>query len=196
MAVAEDGRIFVATADSVWALDPARDEYQHWVVSQTHAGLGSLGSTTTHDDDAASPPSGAPDGAEIDTLPNDAWLTRVFDNEWLSGAPATTTLSNDLDFDWGTRAPSDDISPNGFSVRFERVIPLEPGEYEFEIHAVGGARLWLDEDLVVDLWQWPDVDWNTTYISEGAVVARVEYVDRGGPAAVSLDWSRDGAIKP
>ncbi|MFN2115399.1 MAG: PA14 domain-containing protein, partial [Anaerolineae bacterium] len=119
-----------------------------------------------------------------DVPAGDGWTVQVFDNPWLSGVPVTTNLTAEIDFDWGLEAPVDDLLPNGWSARFERDLPLHEGAYDIELAASGGTRLWLGDKLIDDKWLDADRDWEADYDSPGPVVARLEFVDRGGPAAV------------
>jgi hypothetical protein len=105
-----------------------------------------------------------------------------------------------VDFDWGRNAPHPDMGTNRFSARWTGQVKPRP-EYDydewhtFRIAADGGARLWVNDQLIIDHW-----------IDEGPIVIdsdpyhpvllkggewndiKVEYFNEEGNAALQLFW--------
>jgi hypothetical protein len=97
-----------------------------------------------------------------------------------------------IDFDWGGDAPSSTLPPDCFSVRWtgNLKIPAD-GSYTFYLLSDDGARLYVDDRLVVDNWgehSALEID-GAIDLSAGAVPIRLEYYDDFGNARVRLSWS-------
>lgn len=79
-------------------------------------------------------------------------------NTGLEGKPAARSLgipgvtSGAVDHDWGTGSPISGVSAGNWSSRHTREIQMAAGNYGFSLAAVDGARLWIDDLLVVDNW--------------------------------------------
>jgi hypothetical protein len=61
----------------------------------------------------------------------------------------------------------------------------------FTLGVDNGARLWVDDRLLIDQWQDPQI---ATFqadvtLSQGYHQVRLEYYDGGGSAAVRLSWA-------
>jgi hypothetical protein len=68
---------------------------------------------------------------------------------------------------------------------------FEAGTYRFILFADDGVRLWVDDRLLIDQWQDPQV---ATFqadvtLSQGYHRVRLEYYDAWGAAAVQLSWA-------
>jgi hypothetical protein len=68
---------------------------------------------------------------------------------------------------------------------------FEAGTYRFTLFADDGVRLWVDEQLLIDQWQDPQV---ATFqadvtLSQGYHRVCLEYYEGGGAAAVRLSWA-------
>ena len=82
------------------------------------------------------------------------WCGQYWGNITLSGTPAVQRAENDrLDYNWGSGGPVPTFPVNGFSSRFTRQAVL-CGAYTVHFHAGDGIRFWLDDQLVVDQWQY------------------------------------------
>jgi len=69
-------------------------------------------------------------------------------------------------------------------------VPFDAGTYRFTVSADDGVRLWLDDRLLIDQWQHPQV---ATYSADIALSAgyhrvRLEYYEGEGSAGVRLSW--------
>lgn len=111
------------------------------------------------------------------------------------GTLKTTRTDATVNFDWGTAIPSGTTITNGdtFSVAWSGQIEPEFSQnYTFYVTADDGARLWVDDQLLV-----------TRTFAQGAgemrgqmkltagqkVNVRLEYIEDTGSASVRLEWS-------
>ncbi|MEZ4732765.1 MAG: PA14 domain-containing protein [Caldilineaceae bacterium] len=123
----------------------------------------------------------------------DAWLGEYFNNPSLQGAPAVVRSDEAIDFNWGTGAPAPgQLDADTFSVRWTNQLTLPAGRYQFTINVDDGARLWVNNNLLIDAWR---VQALTTYQAEvdlggGSVPLRLEYFEDRGGALIELRWTR------
>jgi hypothetical protein len=120
------------------------------------------------------------------------WQGAYFANMDLSGAP--TVLRNDaaVTFDWGTGAPASGLPADRFSVRWTHVRQFSEGTYRFHVMADDGARLYVDDVLVVDAWRdavGQEVAWERE-LWGGYHNLRVAYYERSGLAQVEVWWEK------
>jgi hypothetical protein len=123
------------------------------------------------------------------------WRGEYFGNPHLSGRPTlvrddAVAPSGGLDFNWGAGSPAPTLPSDGFSVRWIRVVPLEPGKYRFRATSDDGIRVWADDQLVIHQWDdhpaqtfTGDVDLTGTNH-----VIVVEYYENGGAAVAQVSW--------
>ena len=116
-----------------------------------------------------------------------------FGGHGFPGEPIVTRQDSAIDFTWWDAAPAEGLPPDSFSVRWTgSLVPAASGRHALGIRASGGARLFLDDSLLVEfserhvvLTQWAFVD--LTAGKAGAL--RVEYFDRRADAIVQLVWA-------
>jgi hypothetical protein len=119
-----------------------------------------------------------------------AWQGQYYDNKFLGGSPDVTRTDAAIDFDWGNGAPAPGISKDLFSIRWTRTVWLDRGTWRFTLTADDGARLWVDNALLLE--EWHDQP-PTTYIAEtplgaGYHIIRVEYYEMTGSALARLSY--------
>lgn len=138
------------------------------------------------DNDASSPPP-PPPGPAAGGL-----LGRYF-NTWNLQGPSLPRIDPVVDFDWGAGSPMPGINPDGFGVRWTGfVTPPETGTYTFYTVSNDGARLWVNDEIVIDKGiDQPLTEWSGMIDLEGGrrYRIRLEYYDNTGEAAVRLLWS-------
>jgi beta-glucosidase len=115
-----------------------------------------------------------------------------FKNAKLDGEPALTRVDAYINFDWSTQSPfcGADAPRENFSVRWTGAIAVrEDGDYQFLSRHDDGARLYVDDELVIDNWkdQAPAVPpaVNSTgqaSLKHGLRKIRLEYYQAGGGA--------------
>jgi hypothetical protein len=123
------------------------------------------------------------------------WRGEYFPNKTLSGRPVLIRNDSAIDFDWQNGSPDPAVPADGFSVRWTRHVDIpedESGNYRFTLQADDGARLWLDDDLVMDRWTATpgSTEEKFLYLTEGTHDLRLEYTEDGGLAQVRLSWER------
>jgi len=126
------------------------------------------------------------------TPPPAAWSGQFFNNMTLSGAPSYSHTANELNFNWGTGSPASVVPADNFSARWTSSPYFTSGTYRFTVQVDDGARLWVDDVLIMD--QWQDGGWRTftadRALSTGYHAMRVEYYEHSGAARIRVGWQR------
>jgi RHS repeat-associated protein len=119
---------------------------------------------------------------------------RYFGNPTLSGQPDLERIDPVVDFNWADNRPDAALHVDGFSARWDGQLAAPSNEdYTFYLYSEGGARLWVNNRLVIDRWTSPFEPYTRSEAvelkaSEKADI-RVEYYKAGGEAAIHLLWS-------
>jgi len=120
------------------------------------------------------------------------WRGAYYPNIAMSGNAVLVRNDADLNFNWGRSAPIAGLPADGFSVRWTRTLAFDEGLYRFHVSMDDGARLWVDDALVVDSWS----DGGRREVtgdyrlSAGHHALRVEYYERAGEASIQLRWEK------
>ena len=115
-----------------------------------------------------------------------------FANTQLEGAPSSTALTPQGVFKWGWP----DAYDRKESARWTGFVRAgESGEHLFRLKGNRGYRIWIDGELVVDLWDiaWPTGTRGVTLKSGQTYALRVEALQTGWDGEQRLQWSRPGA---
>jgi hypothetical protein len=77
------------------------------------------------------------------------------DAEYFDGVDFKTSklkrVDANIDFDWGMKPPIDGLKSTDYSIRWTgRLTAKETGEYIFSLYSDDGAKLWIDNVLIVD----------------------------------------------
>jgi len=120
--------------------------------------------------------------------------TEYFDNVDLSGKPKYIKKETRIEYDWKSGSP-EGLPQDNFSIRWSGKIksPVSK-EVTFGVTVDDGCRLWIDDELVIDLWS----D-GSRRLAEGEFELkkdqiydfRLEYFDNGFEAFVQLGWDID-----
>lgn len=125
---------------------------------------------------------------------NSVWKGEYFNNMKLDGEPALIRNDEVVNFNWEYGSPSPEINVDNFSVRWTRTANLPPGLYRFTVTSDDGARLWVNERLVISAWY--DHKQMTfrreMEISGGPVNLRLEYYENDMTALIQCSWERIG----
>ena len=140
----------------------------------------------------------------IETHKGDVWsfttttgggglLGQYFNNTTLRGEPVLTRIDPQIDFNWGAGTPDPILSDNNWSARWTSDLNvLFADTYTFSVNSEGGTRLWIDGELVIDVW----VSWVATryasqpmYLDSGIHSLRLEFADFDRNAQQQLYWS-------
>jgi hypothetical protein len=104
-----------------------------------------------------------------------------------------------INFDWKHDSPMPGIPPDRFSIRWEGDIEtLNAGTYTFHVRSDDGARLFLDNRLLMDNWRPQAARNNSVSIELEAgrrYPIRLDYFDGAVLARVSLSWTPPGGVK-
>lgn len=94
-----------------------------------------------------------------------------------------------VDFNWLNGAPRPELPGDYFSVAWSGQLEVRfDSDYTFAVNANDGARLWLDDELILD--GWGDLATGTPVpLTQGRHEVRLEYVERTGDAAVTWSWA-------
>jgi hypothetical protein len=147
------------------------------------------------------------------TMPVPAeWLTskgqpglqgEYFSNDGLKGTPAFTRTDENVNFNWDKKSPAKDFPRTHFSVRWTGTIeaPASLGGVQLSTLEDDGARVWIDDKLIIDAWGGHDSATTvaTTTLAAGAPhQIRVEYQQLEYNAHIKLLWTplhTSGAIR-
>jgi beta-glucosidase len=114
----------------------------------------------------------------------------LFDNTDLSGQPAYSEVTTRTQFGWFEHTVPN-VDQEAFSLRMEGFfMPQESGRHTFAINAIGLARLFIDNKLVIDHWIESESGHQKTVELEltanKGYALRVEYSWKGNPRFRSL----------
>jgi hypothetical protein len=127
------------------------------------------------------------------------WRGEYFANPDLTGKPALIRDDLAVDFNWGESSPAPGVVPaDEFSVRWTRSLPFAAGPYRFSLTANDGARLLVDNLVLIDAWNGSsDLPVTAdTQLAEGNHQISVVFYDNAGPARVAIGWSPIVAAPP
>jgi hypothetical protein len=121
-----------------------------------------------------------------------------FTNDSLSGTPTHVRIDNNVDFNWGSGSPIAGFPADNFSVRWTgKVTPLLSQTYTFYLNVYDGARLWVNNQLIIDDWAWDEgEEQGSIALSAGtAYDIKLEYKEGSGAAVAQLSWSSPSQAK-
>ncbi|MEX1020591.1 MAG: PA14 domain-containing protein [Litorilinea sp.] len=120
------------------------------------------------------------------TLP--AWQAEYYPNRDLTGDPVLARTDAAIDFEWGADPPDPSLVGDAFSARWSQQVELPAGIYRFYAWSDDGARLWIDNVLVLDAWQEGPLRVYRADVNlvQGLHDIRYEYFDAGGNALARL----------
>jgi hypothetical protein len=120
------------------------------------------------------------------------WKGEYWSNPRQEGNPVLVRNDRQIDFNWGTGSPAPELPVDGFSARWTRQMNFEAGVHRFTLQVDDGARVWLDNQLILDAWQDGTLRTVTTdlAVSAGQHTVRVDYYERGGGASIRFGVER------
>ena len=115
------------------------------------------------------------------------WKSSFFNNRDLSGEPVLVVDQPKIDFNWGGGSPGTGVSSENFSARFERTLNFTYGNYELVLTMDDGARVYVDDQLVINDWNVGGGRTRTAQlVLSGEKRLRVEYFEAGGTARIQF----------
>lgn len=133
----------------------------------------------------------------VDVLPEvvgtelvpEGFKATYFNNDKFKGKPAVVTSHDMLNYDW-IKSPVEGVKPDFFSVIYEGTfIPKHTGEHRFELTTKDGTRMYVNENRVVDAWEYRATGTNTftTEMTKGVPYKlRIEYYDGSSSTEMHL----------
>jgi hypothetical protein len=120
------------------------------------------------------------------------WEAEFWANMTLSGEPVLRTTTTAINYDWGNGSPSPQVPADHFSARWTAPVQLSGGIYHFTATSDDGMRVWVDDQLIIDMWyDHPALTESTDVpLAEGEHSVRVDYYEDGGVAVARLAWQR------
>ncbi len=123
---------------------------------------------------------------------NGTWKGEYFDNPSLKGKPKVTRNDALINFDWKRTSPASGIPADDFSARWTGKVELDAATYRFHVTVDDGARLYVDDQLVLDAWKDGSARELTADVSltKSTHTIRLEYYEHAYDARVQLAWEK------
>ncbi len=122
------------------------------------------------------------------------WKGEYWSNPDLNGAPVLVQNEGIVDFNWGNGSVAGGMPADNFSARWTRISTFEAATYRFYLSMDDGARMWVDDRLIIDSWRDGALREETADVTltKGDHILRVEYYERGGEAQAHVRWEKVG----
>jgi hypothetical protein len=180
-----------AHVSGAWAL--LKEKYPGATVDQVLSKLTSFGAPITDPRNGVTKPRIQIDAALEVTVPPDNWVGAYYNNPNLADAPVLVRGDGvgfiDRYFNAASPAPGF-VGAENYSIRWTRKLTLTTGTYRFSVTSDDGARLYIDDQLVIN--QWPNSPSATNNVdlslTAGNHDIRLEYYQYTGPAQARLTW--------
>jgi hypothetical protein len=107
-------------------------------------------------------------------------------------------VESGVDFEYVPDRIPKGLPPDGFSIRWHgRLQVPEDDEYTFIVRSDDGARLFVDDSLILDAWHDQEAQERTatTRLNRGRHGIRLEYYQGSGFAGCRLQWMRSGRLR-
>jgi len=120
------------------------------------------------------------------------WRGEYWSNRGLSGSPVLVRNDSAIDFNWGWGTPATAVPSDNFSARWTRRVEFDAATYRFHVVVDDGARLWLDDQLIIDSWR----DGGTRELTadyalvRGTHDLRVEFYEHTRGACIHVWWEK------
>jgi hypothetical protein len=135
----------------------------------------------------------------VEQFPSLHWRGEYYSNTSFSGAPLYVRDDGpSISFDWKFGGPEGGLANDNFSVRWTRSMEFKGGRYRFTVTTDDGAKLWVDDQLLISEWR---VQSARTYTAEvnlspGWHHVKLEYYEAGGVSEISLSWVAVQVVPP
>jgi hypothetical protein len=120
------------------------------------------------------------------------WRGEYYDNRDLEGDPVLVRNDEEIDFNWRTGSPADEVPRDQFSARWTQEVAFDNAIYRFSLRVDDGARLTVDDRVVIDEWvKGADRVFNVYLLmAKGDHEIELEYFERTDQARIHLDWEK------
>jgi hypothetical protein len=119
------------------------------------------------------------------------WRGEYYNNTTLSNYPIVVRDDGaNINFDWLGQSPDPVIQSDQFSARWTRSVTFTAGVYRFDVFHDDGARLYVDNSLVLQNWcsNCSLTDSAAVVLSAGSHAVRLEMWENSGFAGAQLSW--------
>jgi len=133
----------------------------------------------------------SPTPIPLDVNPLNRWYGEYFANRDLEDIPVLHRNDDALNFNWALGRINDALPADGVSARWVGRFNFDHTDnYQFTLLIDDGARVYYDEQLIMDQWH---VGRRRTVTANVPVLKgehrlRVEYYEDNGPAQIALSW--------
>ncbi|HHZ19622.1 MAG TPA: hypothetical protein GX391_03780 [Firmicutes bacterium] len=104
-----------------------------------------------------------------------------------------------VNFNWGNGSPDPSIQQNWFNAHWRGYLYVPAtGTYQFFTQTDAGARLWINNQLLIDNWESPVTSERSASMNltgKTFYPLRMDYFEDGGAANARLSWSGPGIAK-
>lgn len=131
--------------------------------------------------------------AQGGVVPTGAFLGEYFNGTDFDNLVMTRTDTR-IDFNWTSESPGVAVDKDYFSARWRGNFFFEEGKYDFFVKSDDGARVYVNNDLIIDNWEKPtrsEIRYQTQ-MSEGVHQIKVEYYEKTGNANIKSGWALVG----
>ncbi len=120
------------------------------------------------------------------------WTGAFYNSRNLSDAPVLNRQDASIRFDWQAGHPGAGVFNDNFSAVWTTTRHFRAGTYRFFTLADDGARLYVDDVLIVSDWNIHPAtqSFGDVYLGQGNHTIRVEYFEAEGLASISVWWER------
>jgi hypothetical protein len=114
------------------------------------------------------------------------WRSTFFAGRDLVAPILLTTDEASVNFNWGNGSPPG-VPADNFSARFERTLNLAYGNYELAVTMDDGARVYVDDSLIINAWNAGPARTRTAQlVLSGSRRFRIEYFEASGAAQMQF----------
>lgn len=125
------------------------------------------------------------------------WRASYYANQDLAGTPVLVQDVPEINFNWGYGSPGPNVPADYFSARFERTLAVTPGNYTLTLRMDDGARVFVDDQLVIDDWRGGSLrQLQTVYMLGSNPRFRIEYFEAGSEASLYFSIAPLGGGNP
>jgi len=143
-------------------------------------------------------PAPAPKPATQPVTSSGTWHGEYYKGTTPEGGPILTRNSKSVNFHWELSSPDSRIPCDQFSARWSNTIKFKGGVYRFTLTVDDGARIWVDDQQVLDVWK---IQPETTHtfdvtLTSGEHTLTIEYFEDTGRATAQFSFKRVGDTPP
>jgi hypothetical protein len=127
----------------------------------------------------------------------ETFSAEYFNNPNLSGSPVLTRVDATIDFNWGYGSPAPAVPVDYFSARWTTFINFPAtGDYDFHLLIDDGARLYLDDVLILDRWYAQPATHHITtrHVNAGVRKITLTYFEQAQIAVARLWWEAHAPV--